>query len=137
MAKVVLKWQEEDFDFDLLAISAHLKDYRLCWLLNSSLGLDLQRDADYELKNEAGTALFSFFSFTDEENDVSIYLLANRSENGMLIPEKKQTDYFLLIKNDLGETYADLSSKIKTLPNILVVQAVDPNTLKSKNNLLF
>ena len=37
---------------------------------------------------------FTRFSFTNEEED-EYYMLANKGDGGMLLPEQKQIDYFL------------------------------------------
>lgn len=68
---------------------------------------------------------------------MSVYLLANRSEGGLLIPEKKQIDFFLIIKEADESYYNEILLKLKKLPNILAVYAINPSELKSKNNLLF
>jgi hypothetical protein len=137
MAKLVLSFQENEFDFGLLAISAHIKDYRICWEINNFLGLDLQRSDDLELKTSSGIASFSFFSYYNEETNIFIYLLGNRSAGGMLIPEKKQADFFLIIKEATNTYYNEILKELKKLPNVLAVYSLNPSELKSKNNLLF
>ena len=42
MAKLKLD-SDPDPDVFLIAISSHVNDYRLCWSLNNSLGIDLGR----------------------------------------------------------------------------------------------
>lgn len=137
MAKLVLSLNEDEFDFGLLAICSHIKDYRMGWEINRHLNFDLQRIDDIELKTPAGITSFSFFSYFNEETKVSVYLLANRSEGGLLIPEKKQVDFFLIIKEADESYYNEILLKLKKLPNILAVYAINPLELKSKNNLLF
>lgn len=137
MAKLVLSFQENEFDFGLLAISTHIKDYRICWEINNFIGLDLQRSDDLELKTSSGIASFSFFSYYNEDTNISVYLLGNRSTGGLLIPEKKQADFFLIIKDATEDYHNEKLIELKKLPNILAVYSLNPLELKSKNNLLF
>ncbi len=137
MAKLVLSFQENEFDFGLLAISTHIKDYRICWEINNFLSLDLQRSDDLELKTSSGITSFSFFSFYNEETNISFYLLGNRSTGGLLIPEKKQADFFLIIKDATEDYHNEKLIELKKLPNVLAVYSLNPLELKSKNNLLF
>jgi len=137
MAKLVLSFQENEFDFGLLAISTHIKDYRICWEINNFIGLDLQRSDDLELKTSSGIASFSFFSYYNEDTNISVYLLGNRSTGGLLIPEKKQADFFLIIKDATEDYHNEKLIELKKLPNVLAVYSLNPLELKSKNNLLF
>ncbi|CAG0959563.1 hypothetical protein FLAV_00625 [Flavobacteriales bacterium] len=137
MAKLVLSLSENEFDFGLLAICSHIKDYRIGWEINRYLNLDLQRIDDLELKTPLGITSFSFFSCFNEDTNVSVYLLANRSEGGLLIPEKKQVDFFLIIKEADESYHNEVLLELKKTPNILAAYAINPSELKSKNNLLF
>ena len=38
--------EEYEYDFDLYGISSHEKDYRICWAINNSLGLSLERTTE-------------------------------------------------------------------------------------------
>ena len=137
MAKFTLE-VEEDYDFDLIGICSHIKDYRLSWELNNGLGFDLSKDQDFELSLKGVHQSFSFFSFIDEDNLTEYYLLSNRSETGTLIPEQNNCDYFLLIKGNSGNgEKSSLIRKISALKHVLTSFEVNVEELKSKNNLLF
>jgi hypothetical protein len=137
MSKIVLSL-EEDYDFDLVGISCHSKDYRLCWELNNTLGIDLTRTEDLTITKKEVAGNYSFYEYDDEENHLSYYLMANKCSNGYLIPEKKTTDFFILIKGIFDENYIlKILSKINSISLILTSFQLDPNSLKSKQNLLF
>lgn len=137
MAKLTLEIVE-DYDFELLGICSHIKDYRLSWSINQNLGFDLIKEADLELNQKSEVQCYSFFSFIDDENLVEYYLISNRCENGLLIPEEKKSDYFLLIKGVLrGGEKEEILKQISSLKHVLTIYEIEVNTLKSKNNLLF
>lgn len=137
MPKLVLELTE-DYDFDLLGICSHIKDYRLVWELNKVLEIDLCKDANYEIKRKEQIQSHAFFHFCDEENLVDFYLIANRSENGILIPEEKKCDYLFLIKGNLSEDYKPmLVKKIAEIKNVLATYEIEVEELKSKENLVF
>lgn len=137
MAKLTLEI-EEDYDFELVGICSHAKDYRLSWELNKKLEFDLVKDENLELTVKGEKQNYSFFSFIDDENLIEYYLINNRSENGILIPEEKRSDYFLLIRGVLREgQIEDHIREIATIKNVLTTYKIEVENLKSKNNLLF
>lgn len=55
-----------------------------------------------------------------------------------MIPEMKNVDYFILIKNFIDQEDIDqLISGLNAIPEIVVAAEVDPAKLKSKENLIF
>lgn len=131
---------EYDYDFTLVGISCHEKDYRIAWALNNKLRTDLRKaeDLKIELKKNISPTLFPFYEFIDEELFREFFLLSNRGGKGLLIPEQKQVDYFLMVKGNFSP--ADKNSLLKQVKDINIVLAaydIDPNSLDSKQNLLF
>jgi hypothetical protein len=139
MKKFTLNIEEEfELDFELIGISCHEKDFRLCYDLNNQLEIDLIRIKDLEivLKNSKGS--YSLYEYLDDENRIDYYLISNRSEKGTLIPEQKGTDYFLQLKGvTYDEMVEELIDKISSLPIVLTAYKINVNTLKSKQNLIF
>src|SRR3954466_9882740 len=103
MAKLVLNI-EYDFDFTLIGISCHEKDYRLSWTINNKLGIDLSKEKDLEIdvKKHKEPMIHSFFAFEEEDQFKQFYLINNRGTKGLLVPEQKQADYFLMIKGTIS-----------------------------------
>ncbi len=127
-----------DFDFTLLGIISVLKDYRLCFYLNKSLIMNFIRSEDLQLTNENDEEIYfsTFYCFL-EEGEIEFHLLANKGDGGFLIPEKKEVDYFLKInKLPTGEEQKIVLA-LRKIPAIQAVVPINPNTLKSKINLLF
>jgi hypothetical protein len=131
---------EYDYDFTLVGISCHEKDYRIAWALNNKLKTELKKTEDLkiELKKNTSPTLFPFYEYIDEEAFREYFLIGNRGGKGMLIPEQKQVDYFLMIRGSY--TDADKNNLLKQLKDINIVLAaydIDANQLDSKQNLLF
>lgn len=153
---------EDDFEEDnytLIAIHCSTEDYRLAYLLNTNLSLKLARkeeDLDYNYME----ASFSIYEWDDDENFITWNLVANTSKKEVeqmasagslfsdhkgkrtvakyLIPEQKKVDYFVKISS---ESYLKSSkiivSKINAIAEVITAYTVNPNQLKSKNNLIF
>lgn len=131
---------EYDYDFALVGISCHEKDYRIAWAINTKLKIELRKaeDLKIELKKNTSPTLFPFYEFIDEEGFREYFLIGNRGGKGLLIPEQKQVDYFLMIRGTYND--ADKISLLKQLKDINIVLAaydIDANKLDSKQNLLF
>jgi hypothetical protein len=153
---------EYDYDFVLIGISSHEKDYRFCWALNNKLKLELSKKDSLEIKGKKQKTLsyFSFFTFNDQDQYKEYSVLANfsesksliltentlfgtpeksrQSENEFLVPEHKQMNYFMVIQGEMENEQADeLIQKIKEIDIVLTAIRIDPKTLKSKQNLIF
>jgi len=137
MSKILLSF-DEDYDFTLVGISCHSKDYRLCWEINKALNLDLIRSEDLEIRKKGAVNSHSFYEYIDEDNYLEYYLISNRGDNGFLIAEQKRVDFFLMAKGNISDIHTkDTISKINALSLVLTSFSIDPDQLKSKQNLLF
>jgi len=90
-----------DFNFSLLGISSSENDYRLSWEMNKVLEISLRKDSDHVIKRKEIEQNFLVYTFSDEESFLQYFLIANKSENGYLIEELRNIDYFLQIHGDL------------------------------------
>ncbi|MBK0382193.1 IPExxxVDY family protein [Pedobacter sp. SD-b] len=138
MIKKFLKL-ELDFNFILLAITSQLKDYRLCYAINKYTETAFRKDEDLTLAfKNAPVKYFSKYLYCPEGTECEFYLIANKGNEGYLIPEMKETDYFILIKEFIDEEDLDLLiSRLRLVNEIQVVIDIDPSKLKSKENLIF
>lgn len=139
MAKTVLT-VEFDFDFWLIGISSHLRDYRISWALNKALGIELKKEKDYEieLKKQEESQFFSHYSYMCEETQRSYHLFANKCPTGLLLPEIKHADYLLMLDGNFNEqNIEELCKLVRETEQINTVFNIDVETLKSKKNLIF
>ncbi len=137
MSKILLSF-DEDYEFTLIGISCHSKDYRLCWEINKALSTDLIRTEDLEIRKKGEVNAHSFYEYIDDDNYLEYYLISNRGNKGFLIPEQKTVDFFIMAKGNISDRHTkETISKINALSLVLTSFSIDPNLLKSKQNLLF
>ena len=132
---------EPAFDFELLGIVSPIREYRMAWLVNQELDLNLVKADDLELEflNAEKLEIAQYFLSLPHG---FIQLLKNKAINSTqqlayLIPEQKNLDYFLLVKDETEEL--DLINFVKKLSRNPLVQSIvriDISKLKSKENLL-
>ncbi|MCK4630065.1 MAG: IPExxxVDY family protein [Bacteroidales bacterium] len=126
-----------DFNFFLLGISSSENDYRLSWEINKKLKISLRKSTDHVIKREEIEQVFSVYTFSDEEVYLQYFLIANKSENGYLIEELRNMDYFLQIHGDLTDKQQEqFISSVRNIKGITGVFNLDINTMKSKNKLI-
>ena len=133
--------EDYEFDFNLIGICCHEKDYRLCWAVNSTLNLNLSKSSeDIELifnKESKPDANFSIYSYNSKSNSDEYYLISNKCHRTWLIPEKSHFDFFLMVKSDEKKSYNFYLNKLRSIPFILTANHVIVEQLKSKENLIF
>lgn len=147
-----------DASFSLIAIHCRLEDYRLAYLLNKYLKLNLkrrERDLDYnyfdasfaifEWQNEKIDRVWNVVSNVCKKEDAALQSSGSLFDNQTtavrtvnLIPELKTVDYLIKISNEDGhfnEKY--VISIIQTIPQIITTYSIDIDQLKSKEHLIF
>jgi hypothetical protein len=130
---------ELDLDFCLIAIISPLKDYRLCFLINKFLNTNYERTLmDYCISYpNAQSKYFSQFYYKNT-SDNDCYIISNKGAEGYLIPEMKETDYFILLRNFCDkEELQFILTHLKQIKEIQIALEINPSTLKSKENLIF
>jgi hypothetical protein len=126
-----------DYDFFLIGIFCHYKDYRLAWSINEHTDIEFVRHEDYVLEIKDVEQRFSMFGHYVDSQDLYYYLINNRSENGFLIPEKKDVDFFMMVDGLIERSRKDgLIGEIRALPEVLSATEIVPAQLNSKQNLI-
>jgi len=151
----------DDFDvetYSLFAIHCTLEDYRVAYLLNKQLQINLQRKAN-DLDMHYNSSSFSIYEWEDKNQRMVWNLVSNvckKEEESMvssgslfetqnkilrthnLIPEYKKVNYLLKIDND-GNFINEraIVQKIQDISQIAAVFSIDVSQLKSKDNLIF
>ena len=136
--RTTLKY-ELDLDFVLLAITAPLKDYRMCFKINKELHLDLRRIDDLELIFNVGDQPFYFsrYYYKQDHTENEFNLIANKGSEGFLIPEMRTVDFLMLIQNYIDrDELKQIVGRLNRIPDVQVAVEVDPKKLKSKENLI-
>ncbi len=145
--------------YTLIGIHTNKEDFRIAFILNDVLEISLNRASEDLFFDKKGVS-FSMFEYFSEVQGLDFYLVANKSVNliakdqqlGLfqmeqsvsytktqyLIPEKKKVDYFLKIEGEVKSSNKEhLLSKLNSIPQIITSYCIQPNTLKSKNALIF
>jgi len=124
----------EEFDFAVLAINSHIKAYKLCWNINSSMQLNFEKKKDHNIKKDLWFSRYTYISDDGVEYD----LLANRSKKGYLVPNQKSINYFLVVKNYYWEQEKpDFMSKLRDIPDVLLAFEMDIANLKHIDRFIF
>jgi hypothetical protein len=125
------------FDFSLIALVSSEPIYRLSYLLNHTLKLDLKEFKSVQVYHPKKQEIQEFLIFRHqiEEPFMEVDLIQNKSKNGLLIEEQKQVDYWL--KFDSNIVMTKKLEKIKTIKEISLAFKVEPGSLKSKDRFNF
>ena len=140
MARKILKVTDGDeYDFLLFGIVSQHREYRLCHFLNQKLGISLVRDPDYEIMKPQNrqTLAFAQYRFAPEDQ-ARYFFFSNKTTVGFLVPELKNIDYFLLIKDYHNRIDSDqILAGIKSIPLVLGSYSLEPVGLRARENLVF
>ena len=112
----------------------------MAWNINEKIGLNLAKcDEDYVLTNKKGEAVsnHSMYSFEDEENRLTYYLIKNKHQGKFLIPEKPSIDYLFFLHDNIAIELDELMNDLKSVPSILGVYEFDPVEIGSAENIVF
>ncbi|MCH4830097.1 hypothetical protein BWK60_02625 [Flavobacterium covae] len=148
----------DQVDYDLLAIHTTLEDYRLAYKINQNLEILLSKNEDeipVEINKQLAT--FSRFTYEDDEAMMTWDLIQNKQEiefppsdiiNSLfqensittqvnLVTDLKKVDFVLKIEHDEQIELKEIIYKLNKIDLISAVYEVNPNEIKSKNNLIF
>jgi hypothetical protein len=132
---------EPTFDFELIGLVSPVKDYKMAWLINREMDLDLVKSEDLQIEFLSSPRLeISQYSLSLPHG--FIQLLKNKALNtsqqlAYLIPELRNLDYFLLIQDDTHQTsITTFVDHLSRNPFIQSVVRLDISKIKSKENLL-
>tara|TARA_R100001369_G_scaffold34187_2_gene59249 strand:+ start:807 stop:1286 length:480 start_codon:yes stop_codon:yes gene_type:complete len=147
-----------DDSYKLIAIYCRLEDYRLAYLLNQNLDLNLERKPD-DLDFKYLESSYSIFEWNNEAQYVTWNLVSNvcqKEAEGLfstgtlfetnekvlktfnLISELNKVDYFIKISDEIQNVNENvILSRLQTIPQIITSYTVDPLKIKSKDYLIF
>jgi len=147
----------QDESFILLGIHCSLHDFRVAYLLNQALNINLKRknkDLDYNYTSSS----YAIYEWLDRSQQITWNLVANicKKEEEVIIssglfknnqrilkqynllPEYKTVNYLLKIENDFNSVNEKLIiNNILAIPQIVTVYKIATENLKSSSNLIF
>jgi hypothetical protein len=137
--KILLRSRSEPAFYTLIGISCHLMDYRLLHLLNKELGFNFGKEDDFKINTSVKNQVTSFSLYTckDEDQRNSYYLIANFSQDIILIPEFKHTDFVMLIEGDFKKQAKDtLLRAIRSIPKVITAFEIKVTDIKNPETFL-
>jgi hypothetical protein len=156
--KLVLDDFYDIHDYGLIGIHCSIEDYRLAYFLNQHLQINLSRKLkDLDFNNQVQ---YPIFEWEDDKRQIVWNLVANSCKveseimnqteslfsnpqitikTHYLVSEYKKVNYFLKIsEEEISKTKLKLVlNKILSIPQIVTAYNVNPEELKSRNNLIF
>lgn len=134
MARAVIQ-TPVSYDFKILAIVSTHRDFKLCWLLNKELYLNLIRHDDLTMPDRQPQ--FSRFSYRDSLDKIIYHLISNKSGSDVLVPELRAHDYFLLIKGYCSnERFEEIHGGLRVMAGVQAAFPIEPKSLASIHNLI-
>lgn len=127
---------EVEYDFELIGLSSHEKDYRLAWALNRNMGWRLSRKEDLELKRDHSISYFAQFQYVLPFEKTIFTLIDNKTEDGLLITELAQFDYLLKAENAPWELDDLFFRQLKKTPFLIAAFPLQLEKLKNKHLLM-
>jgi len=124
-------------DITVIGISSHVHDYRLCWSINRSVGLELTRRRT-DITDDANgiRASYSAYDHVDETTQGRYTLVHNHSGDGILLKEHRQADFFLVVDNELAEDRPDLLDRVRSAEFVLTAFPLPFDQLRAGHKLL-
>ena len=120
----------ENKDFVLYGIVSSANDYRIAWLLNNTLNIELKKtdDLDVEIKKLNETCYYTRYS--TETDDSNIGLISNKDSNSIKL-FKMEFDYLLKISSNYNKLN-NIKDNLNQINEIILSSEIIPNT---KNNI--
>ena len=112
---------EIKLDMTVLAVNSHVKGYSLCWHINKKLCTNFTKTEIFMGENKEG-----FFAFQGEYENKKTTLVNNKSKKGVLMLEKKNVDFFIIVEPEIkNTTKEEFISKLREISKILLIFEVD------------
>lgn len=145
-------------EFTLVGIHSSIEDYKLAYLLNKTLEINLVRqDNDLDFFNKT---YYSLFEWEDNKQLITWNLVSNSctlqnqaievdqsslfqieqstSKTFNLLPEHKKVSYLLKISTQFNASKEKIIlDKIIKIPQIATAYIINTSTLKNKDHLIF
>ncbi|MGB6268271.1 MAG: IPExxxVDY family protein [Olleya sp.] len=144
--------------YALIGIHCVIEDYRLAFLINQTLDIQLKRKAK-DVTNPSLNSTYSIFEWFDQMQFSTYHLVANTCKvqhdnlqqqsnslfgqdkagatNYYLLPEYKKVNYLLKVETEFQNKEKIILNKILKIPQVVTAYNIATDTLKSKDNLIF
>ena len=137
--KTLLTTFSEPVFYTLVGISCHLMDYRFLHLLNRELGFSFVKEEDFgiNIPGPDQSAAFSFYSYHDEDQRNSYYLVSNFSNDVVLLPGFRHIDFILFIEGDFDRKKKDtLLNTIRSISRVQTAFEIRSKAIRNAESFL-
>lgn len=132
-----------EIEFDLYGLICTIKDYRLAWTINETLGFHFVKQEDIVINFVDGRKV-TITNFLYQTEYSTVRLLKNKDvehhglEKYFLIPELSKFDYLIQVHGaDQLMSSNQLIQQVKNIHEIDYITRIDVHRLKSRENLIF
>ncbi len=122
-----------------IGIACRSKDYQLCYHINKKLDLHLKKLPDLTIifPGKFESCSYSLYRYQDAIRHLDYCLLSNHHPDAKLIPEFKQTDYFLVVTGETTATEVEiLNRSLRAVPGVLLAYYLDLTKTKQLDVIL-
>ncbi|MFP4042465.1 MAG: IPExxxVDY family protein [Bacteroidales bacterium] len=126
--------------FKVVCIASHENDYKVSWSINEKLKIILKRQENHKIpiSKTDNYQEFLHYSYEDNNSQVNYHLLANKSEQGFLIKDMPNIDYFLKISGHLENiSVPEVVHSLKEIPIIMTAFEMENITRVKHKRLSF
>lgn len=127
MPKTQIKITEPDKNLILYGITTQLDDYKLSWIFNNELNLNLKKTDNYLANKKGITEALQFSVYSTNTDNGFINLVSNKNENSINLINIPSIDFLLKINNSTIDV-TKLISEIKKIKGIIAVTDIQNNT---------
>jgi hypothetical protein len=143
--KLVLDNKELTNDFfestKLLGIVAPIKDYQLCWHLNTLMGMDfrMNNEIEIQLTRKKRDYFFSVYEYGESSGSLHHYIYNNRFDGEYLLAEFRHLDFLWLMKGDSvsDDELQKTMNNIRGINSVQLVVELTNEKIKNKEHLVF
>lgn len=132
-----------EIEFDLYGLICTIKDYKLAWTINETLGFHFVKQEDIVINFVDGRKV-TITNFLYQTEYSTVRLLKNKDvehyglEKYFLIPELSKFDYLIQVHGaDQLMLSNQLIKQVKNIHEIDYITRIDVHRLKSRENLIF
>lgn len=140
--KLDTEGMNEDFFLGtrLLGITAPLKSFQFCLLLNQQLGYRFRLNSDFEIpmRRKERTYYFSVYESKEPNTSLVHYLYHNHYDGEYLLPEFRHMDFLWLMKGDTASDVAVswIKQVVKSIPEVQMIVELPIDQVKNKGNMI-
>jgi hypothetical protein len=145
--KLDLESIQDDFfsDTRLIGIVAPIKNYYLCWLLNTILEYNFLLNPECEIvlhkrkSNKDRKYYFPVYESREAGTPIVHYLYHNQNDGEYLLPEFKHVDYIWMIKGWSNEDNRpdNIKHSLKRIKLVQLVFDLSVDQIKNKDHMIF